>query len=213
LITNQVGEYNVVVTNTVNGCVSSANMTVVDGTLSPGIEPDRTSGYAPLTVVFKNTSTSSLGNSSITSVWSFGNGGTATLSSAASTSVTYNSPGTYTVQLFVGKGNCIEKTSKVIQVEIPSEIEIPNVFTPNGDGINDVYHLSVSKNLSEIKISIFDRWGQMVYELTTPKGNIAWDGKNQYGVEVAEGTYFYILTAKGNDGANYENKGTINLMR
>jgi flagellar hook assembly protein FlgD len=52
-----------------------------------------------------------------------------------------------------------------------------------------------------------------VYELTTDKGNIAWDGKTQAGKEAADGTYFYVITAKGKDGQNYDTKGTVSLMR
>ena len=180
-------------------------VTVVSGSLTANIVADTVHGYAPLTVNFTNLSTSSISNLSITSVWSFGNGSTQTVSSVAPVSAVYNQPGTYTVTLFASKGTCLESAQKVIKVELPSSITIPNVFTPNNDGVNDLFFLK-SINLDEITIIIIDRWGHKIYELTSDKGNVAWDGKNQLGKEVAEGTYFYIIKAKGKDGSSYDKK-------
>jgi gliding motility-associated-like protein len=144
-------------------------------------------------------------------VWSFGNGITNTVSTRAPRSVVYNQPGTYTVTLYVAKGNCLESIRKVIQVDLPSSLTVPNVFTPNGDGVNDVYFLK-GNSLSEVSLVIYDRWGHLVYKLEND-GNVAWDGKNQQGQDMAEGTYYYILTAKGKDGQSYDEKGTISLFR
>jgi gliding motility-associated-like protein len=160
-----------------------------------------------------SSSTSSInGTSSITSVWSFGNGTTRTTTSNVSTSALYTQPGTYTVTLYASKGTCLDTATATIRVDIPSKLEVPNVFTPNGDNSNDVFFVK-SANLTEITALIYDRWGNKVYELTTDKGNIAWDGKTQSGKEAAEGTYFYVITAKGKDGQSYDTKGTVSLMR
>ena len=133
-------------------------------------------------------------------------------SSLLSLSTIYNQPGTYTVSLFTSKGECVDSTYKIITVEIPSKLEIPNVFTPNGDGANDLFFVRMA-NLSLLKASIYDRWGNLVYELETDSGNIEWDGKNQAGQDVAAGTYFYIITATGKDEKSYNTKGTLNLYR
>ena len=114
--------------------------------------------------------------------------------------------------MYAIKGTCKDTTVKVITVDIPSKLEIPNVFTPNGDGSNDVFFLKVA-NLSEISATIFDRWGNKVYEVTSNTGNIAWDGKNQEGKEAAVGTYFYIIKATGKDGQAYDKKGNVSLYR
>jgi len=80
------------------------------------------------------------------------------------------------------------------------ELPVPNVFTPNGDGINDIY----LENIDLLKhITILNRWGQIVYEGTT-----GWDGRTN-GVEVAAGTYFYIITT--HSGTTY--KGSLTLLR
>jgi gliding motility-associated-like protein len=99
-----------------------------------------------------------------------------------------------------------------IEVEIPSTLIIPNIFSPNGDGANDLFFVKAT-NLDKIDILIIDRWGNKVYELSSSTGNIAWDGKNQYGKEVASGVYLYKLKASGKDGTSYDKQGTITLVR
>jgi gliding motility-associated-like protein len=215
LTTDGIGNYKLTVTTNSNGCSGSTTIRVINGKLNGAFNTDPTDGFAPLNVNFTNlsSSTSSInGTSSITSVWSFGNGTTRTTTSNVSTSALYTQPGTYTVTLYASKGTCLDTATATIRVDIPSKLEVPNVFTPNGDNSNDVFFVK-SANLTEITALIYDRWGNKVYELTTDKGNIAWDGKTQSGKEAAEGTYFYVITAKGKDGQSYDTKGTVSLMR
>ncbi len=215
LITKAPGIYTVVVTNTLNSCVASTTMSVLNGSLTSNIAVDRSSGFAPLTVNFvNNSSTTTNDNSGIITIWTFGNGGTLTaLQASVSPSTTYHQPGTYSVTAYVIKGTCKDSVTKVIDVEIPSQIIVPNVFSPNGDGVNDLFFLQRGENLTDITAEIYDRWGKKVYELTTSKGQIEWDGKNQYGKEVPSGTYFYIIKATGKDGVEYDLKGNVTLVR
>lgn len=212
LFTSSPGEYQIVATNQVNGCSSYSLVDVVNGELTAGFEADVQSGFAPLTVNFTNTSYSSLSSASITSVWSYGNGATKTTTSNVVTSAVYSAPGTYSVTMFAVKGSCLDTVQQVIVVDIAPKLEVPNVFTPNGDNSNDVFFVR-SASLIEISAGIFDRWGNKIYELSTNTGNIAWDGKNQAGKEVPDGTYFYIIKAKGRDGQMYDTKGTVSLYR
>ena len=218
LTTDGVGVYKLIVTTNTNSCSNSVNVFVVNGVLTANFTADQVSGYAPLTVNFTNNSASSssvTGTSSITSVWSFGNGATKTttaITTSAGTSALYTQPGTYTVTMYATKGTCIDTFVKVIRVDIPSKLEIPNVFTPNGDNVNDIFFVKAA-NLTSITALIYDRWGTKIYELTTEKGNIAWDGKTQTGREAPDGTYFYIITATGKDGMSYDTKGTVSLFR
>jgi gliding motility-associated-like protein len=215
LTTNSIGFYRLTVTTKSNSCASYINIQVIDGILNADFTADQTSGYAPLTVNFTNNSASSSttsATSSITSVWSFGNGTTRTTTSNIPTSAIFNQAGTYSVTLFTAKGSCSDTLVKIIKVDMPSKLEVPNVFTPNGDNSNDIFFVKTA-NLSEISALIYDRWGNKIYELTTDKGNIAWDGKTQTGKEAPDGTYFYIITAKGKDGQDYNKKGTLSLFR
>lgn len=208
------GEYRVVITNTANGCSVISLGKVLIGSLTAAFMPDKTEGFAPLSVTFENNSIS-VNTNSISSVWNFGNGNTQTVSAnnySLPVTQLYNQPGSYTVTLYSSKGQCFDSTFQVITVEIPSKLEIPNVFTPNGDGANDLFFVRMA-NLNEIKASIYDRWGNLVYEETNSKGNIEWDGTNLYGKECSEGTYYYVITATGKDNKSYDKKGSISLYR
>lgn len=213
LTTNKVGSYLISITNTINGCTSQGIYEVIEGGIKADFIADPIFGFAPLVVTFTNTSATTTGSSNIVSTWGYGNGViTQTVLNNVLTNATYTAPGTYSVILTVQKGTCIDSEIKLITVELPSKIEVPNVFTPNGDGSNDIFKLRAS-SLEEIGITIFDRWGAVVYELISDTGNFAWDGKNQFGKDCASGTYFYILKAKGRDGEEYELKGNVSLYR
>ncbi len=213
LTTNMPGLYAILVTNTLNGCSSAASYEVIRGSIKADFVASPSGGFAPLLVTFNNTSSTSTGASSIISTWGYGNGAvTQTVYNTSQVSTTYTAPGIYSVYLKVQKGICVDQILKTIIVELPSKLEVPNVFTPNGDKANDIFRL-IATNLREINIVIFDRWGNKVYELTSDTGNFAWNGKNQLGKDCAEGTYFYIIKASGKDGQEYDAKGNVSLFR
>lgn len=71
--------------------------------------------------------------------------------------------------------------------------ELPNVFTPGGDGFNDLFGPFPYRFVKSIDIEIFNRWGQEIFTTTNP--DIEWDGTNQNnGNELSDGTYFYVCT-------------------
>jgi len=72
------------------------------------------------------------------------------------------------------------------------EYELPNVFSPNGDGVNDLFRpLPGWRFVQSIDLYVYNRWGQIVYRSITP--SIDWDGTNMQGVPVEEGTYYYRI--------------------
>lgn len=89
-----------------------------------------------------------------------------------------------------------------------SELRIPNAFTPNDDGVNDVWKVGYS-SLLDFKCWIFDRYGNQLYYFDDPDGG--WDGKYK-GKVVKPGVYFYVLEAKGSDGKKYKKGGDINII-
>jgi gliding motility-associated-like protein len=203
----------VLVTNTINGCKATAVYQVVEGAIHADFTSSTDFGFAPLSVTFNNTSATSTGASSIISSWGYGNGViTPSVMNNVPGFTTYTTSGTYSVILTAKKGTCIDTAMHLITVELPSRLEVPNVFTPNGDKSNDVFRLRAS-NLKEVYIIIFDRWGTKVYEVTSDTGNFAWDGKNQYGKDCADGTYFYIIKATGRDQQTFDLKGNVSLFR
>ncbi len=69
---------------------------------------------------------------------------------------------------------------------------LPNTFTPNNDGQNDIYHPRISRFVERIDMKIYDRWGVLVFETTHPEIN--WSGTDMQGKDLAEGVYYYICT-------------------
>jgi gliding motility-associated-like protein len=211
------GEYGVVITNTANGCKADGSFNVTEGALSVDFTPSTTFGYAPLNVTFANNSASTFTTGTMISNWSFGNGTVLTNtyvnnSSPVTPAATYTAPGTYSVHLTTTKGSCVGSKVRVIIVEVPSKIEVPNIFTPNGDKVNDIFRL-IASGLATVDAKIFDRWGNKVYDVMSETGNIAWDGKNLSGKDCPAGTYFYIIKATGKDGEEYDLKGNVTLIR
>ena len=92
-----------------------------------------------------------------------------------------------------------------------SKLEMPNAFSPNGDGINDIYRAKPEyKNIVSFRAIILNRWGQKLYEWNDPAGG--WDGKF-HGRDVNQGVYFVLVEAKGADGKDYKIKKDVNLLR
>lgn len=90
-----------------------------------------------------------------------------------------------------------------------SYIEIPNGFSPNDDGINEVLRVTKQANIVEFRAIIFNRWGQKLYERTDINGS--WDGKYN-GSLVKQGTYFVLVKAKGSDGKTHTIKRDVNIL-
>ena len=118
--------------------------------------------------------------------------------------------GSYQVTLLATNAfGCWDTTSVTIVVNAFSKLVIPNVFTPNTDGINDKFTLE-SIGLDFIQGEVFNRWGQKLYQWTDIHDG--WDGKTPSGDAAAEGTYFYIITARGVDGQEYKLNGSLTLL-
>lgn len=138
------------------------------------------------------------------------------------TTYTFNESGTFEITLkltfpkaeeeVLGADVIEELNSNTIIVSISeSKLEFPNAFSPNGDGINDIYKAKDGyKSIVSFQASIYNRWGQKLFEWTDPaKG---WDGKFK-GNDVKEGVYFVLVKAKGADGRNYNIRKDVNLLR
>ena len=86
----------------------------------------------------------------------------------------------------------------------------PTVFSPDGDGINDLFKV-YGRGISDYKIEIFTRWGHMVYK--SNELNEGWDGTFK-GKDLPTGTYVYkIKTSKNSDDKKLVKSGTIALVR
>jgi gliding motility-associated-like protein len=198
------GTYVLTVTDTLNGCTTSNSM-VVNMSVTPdaSFTATPTSGEAPFTVSFVNNSVNDLVNT-----WIFGNG---VSSIVDDTAVVYYNPGVYTATLYVmSVDGCLDSMSVTINVNELSMLAVPNIFTPNGDGRNDVFIPLVSEGITQFKGVVYDRWGMKMHEWNNE--NSGWDGKAKNGSNAPDGTYFYVITAKGADGKEYDLKGFVQIL-
>ncbi len=195
---------------TVNGCDSLVilDLTVYE-TPTPSISATPETGYAPLEVVFTNSSTDDG-----TTFWMFGDG-TEYMDNEANVSHTYNEPGEYIAIIEMDNNGCSNADLITITV-IPPEVsfDLPNVFTPNGDGVNDLFHLintDAIDNLSSFEISIVNRWGNTIQVFDDQ--NFNWDGRTASGDNCSEGVYFYYIKAVRSDGFEMIKNGFVHLVR
>lgn len=92
-----------------------------------------------------------------------------------------------------------------------SQLEFPNAFTPNGDGINDIFKAKEGyKSIVSFEAAVFSRWGKKLYEWRDLDGG--WDGRSG-GHDVPDGAYYLVVKARGADGRNYNIKKVINILR
>jgi len=120
--------------------------------------------------------------------------------------------GNYDITLTVVDSNgCISTLTKAhyLKVQKPLIMNLPNAFSPNGDGINDFFHLS-HLYLKNARIVIFDRWGNQVFESLDP--DFRWDGTLQ-GNPLPEGVYVYDIRGEDKENVPVSRKGSITLVR
>jgi gliding motility-associated-like protein len=96
---------------------------------------------------------------------------------------------------------------------------IPNVFTPNGDSINDTWRVTLPKGAILNEVEIYNRWGNLIYrpdrsliDIQT-LNTILWDGRTTSGEKVNEGVYYYILEYTDKKGDKQKKNGYVSLFR
>jgi gliding motility-associated-like protein len=148
----------------------------------------------------------STGNNLVSWLWNFGDGYTSVSQNAYHT---YESSDTFVVTLTVTNAfGCVDSTSQTLGIE--QVVTVPNSFTPNGDGNNDILWIQNNGAIA-YGITIFNRWGQQVY--VSEGREIRWDGKTNAGVDLEMGTYYYVLKVNGGLKGDFEKTGFISLFR
>lgn len=142
-----------------------------------------------------------------TYLWNFGDGSSASSINAAHT---YTTEGVYKVELIAYFATCSDTSYKWLYITDKLVVDIPNVFTPNDDDVNDLWFV-FSQGAINMHLEIYNRYGVKVFE---NKGvGVQWDGRTISGEPVPTGTYFYVLkvTDVFNNVTQY--KGYITLLR
>ncbi|MCE9540495.1 MAG: PKD domain-containing protein, partial [Bacteroidetes bacterium] len=125
---------------------------------------------------------------------------------------TYSDTGSFTITLVTSTTyGCVDSAFQTIIIEPDFVFYIPNVFTPDGDGINDFF-TGKGVYIKEFEMSIFDRWGNLIYrsdDISKP-----WDGKANGGTEMAQGdAYVYTIKVKDFKMGKHSYSGIVTLVR
>jgi gliding motility-associated-like protein len=197
------GVYSLTVTDT-NGCVYTDEITISGQgpTANFTVLPDFIA--SPQTeLTFVNQSSGSGGVAIVSWSWIFGDGTTVSTVLDQDQIHVYEAGGVFDVSLTVTDENgCSDTVIK--QVTSRFNFVIPDGFSPNGDGRNDLFEIQGLEGLNGTIVQIFNRWGGIVYESNDYRPGTFWDGKDS-----PDGVYFYIVTLP-----NKENiAGNVTLSR
>lgn len=107
--------------------------------------------------------------------------------------------------------NCTDSDSIIVYTKPCCEIFAPNAFSPNGDGINDYFKLSLQAGQHVLSFSVYDRYGSLVYQDKTDK--ISWNGNYPNGKPAPTAVYKYYLLYTCTDGTTLAKRGDITLLR
>jgi gliding motility-associated-like protein len=178
-----------------NACGSAtAAASISQSTLLPDFTFSPNGGTAPVTVNFSNASVNNAINS-----WSFGNGSS---SSNVSDNSNYTAPGIYSITLMITNSDgCQASVTKTLEIN-DQEFLIPDAFTPNGDGKNDLFEIKGIERYPDNELQVFNRWGNLVYSMKSYRNT--WDGtpnaKSIGSGKLPAGTYFYIFLLNSGSG-------------
>lgn len=146
--------------------------------------------------------------------WNFGDPTDPGINSTAQTpSYTYTSSGIYTVTQWVNTPlGCTDSTTRQVSIQKPFNFYIPNAFTPNHDGKNDVFiPQGEGVNTDDYLFQIYDRNGRILFQTNNP--HQGWDGTDNGGKELPLGTYVYVIHTSTMDGIPKEFIGTVTLIQ
>ena len=188
-----------------NGSCSTTSLSTVNvQTINATFNAESNYVDYPGSLSFTNTSA---GYTSI--FWDFGNGQTSVNNVH---SATYEYPGRYLVTLVAQNYlGCSDTTFYVIEAGCGNgDIFIPNTFTPNGDGLNDVFKVFGGNCLTKFNGTIFDRWGHELFKFKNLTD--VWDGKVK-GLDIEIGTYNYLINYTLYNGKTLSKTGVITVER
>jgi gliding motility-associated-like protein len=124
--------------------------------------------------------------------------------------ITAADTGTYCAQLIVQNiHGCLDTANVCVEINNVS-YSIPNVYTPNGDGNNDVFIIT-NTGMKSLHCIIYDRWGVLIYEWDSPTGY--WDGRTKSGKEAVDGVYYWTVDMMDYSGKEYADHGFVHLIR
>ena len=124
----------------------------------------------------------------------------------------YDQPGQYLiVQTVTNANGCVDRDSLLITIEVKDILppKLPNAFSPNGDGVNDVFFVRGGP-FETMELRIYNGWGELVFETTDPTAG--WDGTHK-GKQEINGVYVYSVVATTTEGETHDRSGKVTLTR
>ncbi len=197
----------IVTVTSLDGCLYELAFNITNG----AIEGFEAFADPELINLEESTQLSTNGNDTWTYQWSpEGTLDDATSPEPIATPIDQNALYTVTVTNDLG---CTATAEVSIEVRLPQcnsdDVFVPNLFTPNGDGLNDVFKVE-SNFVEEMTLMIYDRWGEKVFE-TNVVGS-GWDGKYN-GKELSPDVYGYCLNVRCINDVEYVTQGNVTLMK
>ena len=191
----------------INGCVNNVIATsTVNINTTPVADFNSSEGYT--VTVGNNITLTNISSNADTYEWNVLC--TGLTSNANNLNIAFVDTGNCCINLVANTiAGCSDTIQKCISIVKEAVVVIPNVFTPNGDGSNDVFKIN-SNGLKTLTCAIYDRWGLKIYEWDGINGY--WDGTTKSGL-AADGTYFYIATYTDFKDKSTAEKGFLNLFK
>jgi gliding motility-associated-like protein len=198
--------YKLVVTDSMN-CTSESSFFYESIHVKADFSVDPDKGEAPLEVTISDKSVRGFKYS-----WDFGDNSIDSISQEKDPQPhIYYKPGEYIITLTIESDKyCTDSTSFEKIVVEPSSLNIPNVFTPDGDGLNDFFMVD-AKSLKYLSVNIYSRSGIKVFDFVADGEKLrdwtGWNGNvNNSSAKASPGIYFYIIRARGWDDIVYDSR-------
>jgi gliding motility-associated-like protein len=201
--------YSITVKDISSGCISAALSLTVNAipaaptaTISYAGNPFYNQGTATVTVSTTATITSGTYTSTPT--------GLSINSSTGAIDLANSTVGNYVVSYSFNAGVCSNiATTNVTINQLKGDVYIPNSFTPNGDGKNDIWYV-YGNTIKSMNVTVFNQWGERIFNSTSQSKG--WDGFG-FGKMQPAGVYIYVAQIVLLDGTVLNRKGTVNLIR
>ena len=194
---------------TENGCITEQErrnlINVYDNPTSKFNMSDNKVSLLDSEIIFTNTS-----NSDLYFEWNFDNG--LIDYESKEISVTFEESGVYDVTLYVENENkCYDEVTHQVIVEEIFSVFVPKAFTPNNDGMNDIF-VPTTNGVHSFEMKIFNRFGELVFLSNNKK--LGWDGYSKYfGKHLEMGTYFFNIRVTDVNNKPWIYNGEVNLIK
>jgi gliding motility-associated-like protein len=210
---NTAGTYVIKLTLTdINGCVNTATATAITYPI-----PTADFDYAPKPVTILTPDVHFTNETYSTGAthyqWNFGDFTGGDTSRLTNPIYTYSNSGTYNVSLIATSANgCTDTIIKQVVIDPDYALYVPNAFTPNGDGKNEIFK-ATGEGILDFTMYVFDRWGNTIF--TSTNMDIGWDGRrnNKGGELLQQDVYVWKIEVRNVNHQGRSYSGTVTLLR